>query len=215
AAAADTRAAPRTPASWLPSAGQSQNVAPLPAGSHLQSEPQNELERTAPRPSSPGPCRFPTNAICCRIFIPALPDCPVASVVRDFCSGAHSSGQTCANDLVLLGLDLQRRRLGDAPAKVVTSENPILEFPITSYKVRRCSMSNRQRRMNGGSDVVCDHSARERESAAGYGSRRQPDQRSADDRGSIRERKHHLRAEPTRPDAGNLTVCIRQRPASR
>src|SRR5215468_1677410 len=79
--------APRTPASWLPSAGQSQNVAPLPAGSHLQSEPQNELERTAPRPSSPGPCHFPTKAICCRIFIPALPDCPVASVVRDFCSG--------------------------------------------------------------------------------------------------------------------------------
>jgi hypothetical protein len=80
------RGAPRTPASWLPSAGQSQNVAPLPAGSHLQSEPQNEPERTAPRPSSPGPCRFPTKAICCRIFTPALPDCPVASV-RDFCSG--------------------------------------------------------------------------------------------------------------------------------
>src|SRR5262249_55151614 len=82
-----TRGDPRTPASWLPSAGQSQNVAPLPAGSPLQSEPQNELERKAPRPSSPGPCRFPTKAICCRIFIPALPDCPVASVVRDFCCG--------------------------------------------------------------------------------------------------------------------------------
>ena len=50
-----TRGAPKTPASWPPSAGKSQNAAPLPAGSHLQSEPHNEPARKAPRPSSPGP----------------------------------------------------------------------------------------------------------------------------------------------------------------
>src|SRR5262245_58340754 len=89
AGSAGTRAAPKTPASWQPSAGQSQNAAPPPAGSPLQSEPQNEPERTAPRPSSPGPCRFPTKAICCRIFTPALPVHPAASV-RDFCSADYS-----------------------------------------------------------------------------------------------------------------------------
>ena len=55
AGSADTRGAPKTPASWPPSAGQSQIAAPLPAGSRLQSEPQSEPERKAPRPSSLGP----------------------------------------------------------------------------------------------------------------------------------------------------------------
>jgi hypothetical protein len=31
---------------------------------------------------------LPTKAICCRIFTPAQPDCPAASV-RDFLSGAY------------------------------------------------------------------------------------------------------------------------------
>jgi hypothetical protein len=35
------------------------------------------------RPSSPSPCRFPTKAICCRIFTPAPPDYPAASL-REF-----------------------------------------------------------------------------------------------------------------------------------
>jgi hypothetical protein len=52
---AGTRAAPKTPASWPLSAGQSQNDVLLPAGSPLQSEPQNEPERIDPRPSSPAP----------------------------------------------------------------------------------------------------------------------------------------------------------------
>src|SRR5258708_36105772 len=90
AGSAGTRAAPKTPASSLPSAGQSHNAAPLPAGSHPQSEPHNEPERKAPHPSSPSPCRFPTKAICCRIFTPALPDYPAASL-RDFLSGASTS----------------------------------------------------------------------------------------------------------------------------
>src|SRR5258708_16056936 len=89
AGSAGTRAAPKTPASSLPSAGQSHNAAPLPAGSHPQSEPHNEPERKAPHPSSPSPCRFPTKAICCRIFTPALPDYPAASL-RDFLSGAST-----------------------------------------------------------------------------------------------------------------------------
>jgi len=32
---------------------------------------------------------LPTKAICCRIFTPALPDCPAASL-RDFLSGAYN-----------------------------------------------------------------------------------------------------------------------------
>src|SRR4051794_39753566 len=79
------------PASSPPSAGRSHIAAPLPAGSHPQSEPHNEPEHRAPRSSSPGPCRCPTKAICCRIFTPAQPDCPAASM-RDFCSGAYSFG---------------------------------------------------------------------------------------------------------------------------
>jgi len=47
------------------------------------------LYRVTNLPSSPGPCRFPTKAICCRIFTPAQPDYPAASV-RDFCSGAYT-----------------------------------------------------------------------------------------------------------------------------
>src|SRR5215217_6854871 len=77
------------PASSPPSAGRSHNAAPLPAGSHLQSEPRNEPEHKAPRSSSPGPCRLPTKAICCRSFTLAQPDCPAASV-RDFLSGAYT-----------------------------------------------------------------------------------------------------------------------------
>ena len=84
------RAGPKTPASSLPSAGRCQNAAPLPAGSHLLSERQNEPERKAPRPSSPSPCRLTTKAICCRIFTPAPPHRPAVSV-RDFCSGAYIS----------------------------------------------------------------------------------------------------------------------------
>src|SRR4029077_6783635 len=81
---------PKTPASSQPSADRSHNAAPLPAGSAPQSEPHNEPEHRAPPPSSPGLCRFPTKAICCRIFTPAQPDCPAASM-RHFCSGAYTS----------------------------------------------------------------------------------------------------------------------------
>src|ERR1019366_6846190 len=88
-ASADTRAVPRTPASWLLSADRSQTAAPLPGGSDPRSEPRNEPAHKAPRPSSPGPCLFPAKAICCWSFTPAQPDNPVASL-RDFCSGAYN-----------------------------------------------------------------------------------------------------------------------------
>src|SRR6266446_294097 len=55
---AGIRAVPKTPASSQPSADRCQNAAPLPAGSHLQSEPHNEPEHRAPRPSSPSYCRI-------------------------------------------------------------------------------------------------------------------------------------------------------------
>src|ERR1700757_5406675 len=53
AGSADTRAVPRTPASWLLSAGQSQTAALLPFGSNPRSVPRNEPAHKAPPPSSP------------------------------------------------------------------------------------------------------------------------------------------------------------------
>src|SRR3954465_14212276 len=58
AGAADNRAGPKTPASWLRSADQSQTDAPLPGGSTPQSEPHNEPAHRVPRPSSLDPCRL-------------------------------------------------------------------------------------------------------------------------------------------------------------
>src|SRR5258708_24795486 len=52
-ASAGTRGEPRTPASWLLSAGRSQTAAPLPGGSHPRSAPRNEPAHKAPPPSSP------------------------------------------------------------------------------------------------------------------------------------------------------------------
>src|SRR6267143_3699606 len=54
-ASADIQEEPRTPASWLLSAGQSQPAAPLPVGSDPRSEPRNEPAHKAPPPSSPRP----------------------------------------------------------------------------------------------------------------------------------------------------------------
>src|SRR6516225_8709672 len=52
-ASAGTPVEPRTPASWLLSAGQSQTAAPLPVGSDPRSVPRNEPAQKAPPPSSP------------------------------------------------------------------------------------------------------------------------------------------------------------------
>src|SRR6202011_1175825 len=52
-ASAGTPGEPRTPASWLLSAGQSQTAAPLPVGSDPRSVPRNEPAHKAPPPSSP------------------------------------------------------------------------------------------------------------------------------------------------------------------
>ena len=68
--------------------GRSQTAAPLPAGSDPQSEPHNEPEHRAPRPSSPGPCRLRQRPLAAG-FSPAQPGYPAASV-RDFCSGAFT-----------------------------------------------------------------------------------------------------------------------------
>jgi hypothetical protein len=54
--------------------------------------PQNEPERKAPRPSSPRPLPLSDKGHRCRIFTPALPDYPAASV-RDLCSGAYISAE--------------------------------------------------------------------------------------------------------------------------
>jgi len=94
---------PESVAGLLRNQHRSHNAAPLLAGLLLQSEPQNEPERKAPRPSSPGPCRLTTTAICRRIFTPARPDNPAASV-GDFCSGVTThhltspSGPSCVSE---------------------------------------------------------------------------------------------------------------------
>jgi hypothetical protein len=46
-------------------------------------------------PSSPALCSTQRD-ICCRIFTPAQPDCPAASV-RDYCSGAYRDSSTSAD----------------------------------------------------------------------------------------------------------------------
>jgi hypothetical protein len=80
AASADTLAAPRTPASSPPSAGRSQIAAPLPAGSPPPRTPPVAPERIAPRLSSPTLCPSRQKAIYCRIFTPAQPVYPAASL---------------------------------------------------------------------------------------------------------------------------------------
>src|SRR5215472_13544468 len=122
-----------------PQDGPHRRDTPLPAGSPLQSEPQNELERKAPRPSSPGPCRFPTKAICCRIFIPALPDCPVASVVRDFCSGDLKGGLEDKKWLEYAAVPSRLTGLGGLV--------PQLEAAMPTETIERGSRSSRRTRV--------------------------------------------------------------------
>src|SRR5208282_4022653 len=55
---AGTQAEPRTPASWLLSAGRFQTAAPLPVGSDPRSVPRTEPVHIAPLPSSPALGRY-------------------------------------------------------------------------------------------------------------------------------------------------------------
>src|SRR5271167_375029 len=57
-ASAGTQAEPRTPASWLLSAGRFQTAAPLPVGSDPRSVPRTEPVHIAPLPSSPALGRY-------------------------------------------------------------------------------------------------------------------------------------------------------------
>src|SRR5271163_1194784 len=57
-ASAGTQAEPRTPASWLLSAGRFQTAAPLPVGSDPRSVPRTEPVHLAPLPSSPALGRY-------------------------------------------------------------------------------------------------------------------------------------------------------------
>src|SRR5204862_4759196 len=57
-ASAGTQAEPRTPASWLLSAGRSQTAAPLPVGSGPRSVRRTEPFHKAPLPSSPALGRY-------------------------------------------------------------------------------------------------------------------------------------------------------------
>src|SRR5271168_5032218 len=57
-ASAGTQAEPRTPASWLLSAGRFQTAAPLPVGSDPRTVPRTEPVHIAPLPSSPALGRY-------------------------------------------------------------------------------------------------------------------------------------------------------------
>src|SRR3954454_25014465 len=81
-------AAPRTSSSCSRSEDRSQTGAPPPARLDPQSVPHVAPSSRDPRPSSPALCSTQRD-ICCRIFTPAQPEYPAASV-RDNCSGAYT-----------------------------------------------------------------------------------------------------------------------------
>src|SRR3954454_19834826 len=81
-------AAPRTSSSCSRSEDRSQTGAPPPARLDPQSAPHVAPSSRDPRPSSPALCSTQRD-ICCRIFTPAQPEYPAASV-RDNCSGAYT-----------------------------------------------------------------------------------------------------------------------------
>src|SRR3954471_6731585 len=80
-------AAPRTSSSCSRSEDRSQTGALPPARLVPQSVPHVAPSSRDPRPSSPALCSTQRD-ICCRIFTPAQPEYPAASV-RDNCSGAY------------------------------------------------------------------------------------------------------------------------------
>src|SRR4051794_10330556 len=81
-------AAPRTSSSCSRFEDQSQTGALPPARLDPQSAPRAAPSSRDPRPSSPALCSTQRD-ICCRIFTPAQPEYPAASV-RDNCSGAYT-----------------------------------------------------------------------------------------------------------------------------
>ena len=85
---ADTRAAPRTPSSWLPSAGRSRTAAPPRDGSTPQSEPHSEpsIELHALHPPPPADAG---KGLPLPDFYSGATDQSAASV-RDFLSGAYT-----------------------------------------------------------------------------------------------------------------------------
>src|SRR5436305_13867099 len=80
-------AAPRTSSSCSRFEDRSQTGALPPARLDPQSAPHAAPSSRDPRPSSPALCSTQRD-ICCRIFTPAQPEYPAASV-RDNCSGAY------------------------------------------------------------------------------------------------------------------------------
>src|SRR3954463_690620 len=81
-------AAPRTSSSCSRFEDRSQTGALPPARLDPQSAPHAAPSSRDPRPSSPALCSTQRD-ICCRIFTPAQPEYPAASV-RDNCSGAYT-----------------------------------------------------------------------------------------------------------------------------
>src|SRR4051812_8640745 len=120
ASCARNPAAPRTSSSCSRSEDRSQTDAPPHARSDPQSAPHVAPSNRDPRPSSPALCSTQRD-ICCRIFTPAQPDYPAASV-RDNCSGAYNLPRpVSASDLEVM------RRL----------DRLHLEFPFAGSRMLR------------------------------------------------------------------------------
>jgi hypothetical protein len=67
---------------------------------------------------------LPTKAICCRIFTPALPDYPAASV-RDFCSGAYRQ-----HSLPQIIGDLLQAEIAEKQARSIKYQVAIARLPL-------------------------------------------------------------------------------------
>src|ERR1019366_929346 len=109
-------------ASSPPSADRFHIAAPLPAGSAPPRTLPVVPERIAPRLSSPAPCPMRAKGHCCRIFTPAQPVYPAASL-RDFLSGALTLGRA-PQKIVLTGDEPNSGEESPAPTvKRAVSEN--------------------------------------------------------------------------------------------
>jgi hypothetical protein len=80
AGSADNLVVPKTPASSLPSVDRSRTAARPHVGSVLPHTPLVKPARIVPRLSSPALCPSRQKAIYCRIFTPAQPVYPAASI---------------------------------------------------------------------------------------------------------------------------------------
>src|SRR3954467_15286656 len=144
AGSADNRAVPKTPASWLLSADQSQTDAPLPGGPAPQSEPHNEPAHRAPRPSSPTPADCGQRPSADGVLLRRNRTIRPPQSVRDFLSGA-SIGPLLVGDIIPehVPQQLLAQRIPDQFHGVVEGVDPISAGGKQAALSPRASLSRR------------------------------------------------------------------------